>query len=180
MGLFSKKENKKDHQRTVSTDERLAVPNGEVHDPVLTAVREQQPYEEAAALPSQNMSPSGALRDVFGNQIKNPDVSNPARSRDERPLDTIRAFEFSATGDERLRDQTETQRLGFRPRADFVAMPQFESNPYAHDDNVISLGDPNAAPVEMEKREVQYGTPQPVKNMNKKKGMFSRKKKEKN
>ena len=39
-------------------------------------------------------------KDVFGNDIAEPDRSNPTRSRHERPLDTIRSFEAAAYGKE--------------------------------------------------------------------------------
>ncbi|ORY80330.1 hypothetical protein BCR37DRAFT_330834, partial [Protomyces lactucae-debilis] len=32
-------------------------------------------------------------KDVYGRHIDQPDLSNPTRSRFERPLDTIRSFE---------------------------------------------------------------------------------------
>lgn len=39
-------------------------------------------------------------KDVYGNEITEPDHSNPTRSRHERPLDTIRSFEAAALGKE--------------------------------------------------------------------------------
>ncbi|CCG81936.1 Putative uncharacterized protein [Taphrina deformans PYCC 5710] len=39
-------------------------------------------------------------KDVYGHPIAEPDLSNPTRSRHERPLDTIRAFEAAAYGKE--------------------------------------------------------------------------------
>lgn len=116
-----------------------------LHDPILKAVQERQPWEDMTfAHPVAAITPSSALRDVFGQPITNPDISNPARSREERPLDTIRSFEYSTSGDERIKDAMETQHLGFRPRQDFDPMPRFETNPYSN--NVISFGDPNAPP----------------------------------
>lgn len=39
-------------------------------------------------------------KDVYGQEIVEPDLSNPTRSRHERPLDTIRSFEAAAYGKE--------------------------------------------------------------------------------
>ena len=39
-------------------------------------------------------------KDMFGNDIAEPDRSNPTRSKHERPLDTIRSFELAAYGKE--------------------------------------------------------------------------------
>lgn len=39
-------------------------------------------------------------KDTYGNEIAEPDRSNPTRSRHERPLDTIRSFEAAAYGKE--------------------------------------------------------------------------------
>lgn len=39
-------------------------------------------------------------KDVYGQDIVEPDFSNPTRSRHERPLDTIRSFEAAAYGKE--------------------------------------------------------------------------------
>lgn len=46
-------------------------------------------------------------------------MSNPARERNERPLDTIRGFEYAITGDMYYRDQLESQRLGWGFHEDF-------------------------------------------------------------
>lgn len=139
MGLFSKKNKGEDkgYDKMPSSSE--------LRDPILKAVHEQQPFEQMANEHAvAAMTPSGALRDIFGKPILNPDLSNPARAREERPLDTIRSFEYSTTGDERIRDTMETPALGFRPRQEFNSMPRFEANPYSN--NVISFGDPNAPP----------------------------------
>lgn len=178
MGLFSKKKKEDDDRGHTSHEDAKAL-HPQIHDPILTAIQEQQPYEVGSSDPTQSVSPSGALRDVFGNQIVNPDISNPARSREERPLDTIRSFEYSATGDESLRELQETQRLGFRPRDQFSSMPHFETNPYAQDENIISFGDPNAA---VDERKDIYYPPPPqstsAPDKKKKKGLFRRKDKD--
>lgn len=171
MGLFSRKKNKEDDD----SDTKLQQPK-ELHDPILKAVHERQPFEEMANVhATEAITPSGALRDVFGNPISNPDLSNPARSRDERPLDTIRTFEYSTTGDEQLRESMETQQLGFQPRQDFSSVPTFESNPYSN--NVISFGDPNAPPESTDTiQENEYFLKQEAVKKKKKRGLFGRKK----
>lgn len=96
-----------------------------IHDPILTAVNEAQPFEEAnqsryaERRPSYLSQESGDLKDIFGQPIVNPDMLNPTRSRNERPLDTIRAFEYAITGDNTYHDQLETRRLGWNFHEDF-------------------------------------------------------------
>lgn len=149
MGLFSKKnkdeikpEKKEDFH--VRGHDKMPSSSG-LHDPILKAVHELQPFEQMTSEhATAAITPSGALRDIFGKPILNPDLSNPARAREERPLDTIRSFEYSTTGDERIKDTMETVALGFRPRQEFNSMPRYETNPYSN--NVISFGDPNAPP----------------------------------
>lgn len=95
-----------------------------IHDPILTAVNEAQPFEEAnqaqfTRKPSYLSNESGDLKDIFGNKIRQSDVLNPTRSRNERPLDTIRSFEYAITGDISYRDQLESDRLGWGFHEDF-------------------------------------------------------------
>ncbi|KAI3406865.1 hypothetical protein KGF56_000326 [Candida oxycetoniae] len=95
-----------------------------VHDPILTAVNEAQPFEQAAQRldnrrPSYLSNESNDLKDIFGQPIRNTDMSNPTRSRNERPLDTIRGFEYAITGDVSYRDQLESSRLGWGFHEDF-------------------------------------------------------------
>lgn len=54
----------------------------------------------AVALQSTSLASIRAIqyRDAFGNPIADPDLSNPTRSRWERPLDTIRGFEAAIDG----------------------------------------------------------------------------------
>lgn len=171
MGLFSKKKDKEAVDKDLKLEKQA-----ELHDPILKAVHERQPFEEMTSDPAtEAITPSGALRDVFGNPISNPDLSNPARSRDERPLDTIRTFEYSTTGDEQIKESMETQKLGFIPRQDFNSMPRFESNPYSN--NVISFGDPNAPPESTDTiQENEYFLKQEVGKKKKKRGLFGKKK----
>jgi len=137
MAIFSKRASKDsigEMPKVVLTkkDKHIKTASSEIHDPILTAIRDAQPFEVSNEHNSNaGLSPQGRYRDIFGNIITNPDQSNPTRLRDERPLDTIRAFEFAYTGDERLRDEMETQRLGWSTRRDFNPMPTFQSNPYA-------------------------------------------------
>jgi len=97
-----------------------------VHDPILTAVNEQQPFEQAAdrsnnnnRRPSYLSQDSTDLKDIFGNPISQSDMSNPTRARNERPLDTIRGFEYAITGEVGYRDQLESLRLGWGFHEDF-------------------------------------------------------------
>ncbi|KAH3674619.1 hypothetical protein WICMUC_003165 [Wickerhamomyces mucosus] len=158
MGIFRK--NSTSSQNSGGDDRKVRltkedaqnykIRTGSVHDPILQAVNEAQPFEEAetsfenqqvsengipqanngnSRLSYQVLATNGKLQDVFGNPITKPDISNPTRSRDERPLDTIRSFEYAITGDLSFRDRLETDQFGFRPRPDF---PKFgNGNPYS-------------------------------------------------
>jgi hypothetical protein len=112
-----------EYQSKSSNDYKMHSAN--VHDPILTAVNEQQPFEQAnnnsrdARRPSYLSQESNDLKDIFGNSIRQGDMSNPTRSRNERPLDTIRGFEYAITGDLSYRDQLETLRLGWGFHDDF-------------------------------------------------------------
>lgn len=131
MGLFGKKKNDDDkkHSKKKSGDIKLNITDDDerrmktrsqnLHDPILDAVNEAQPFEEANIHQRSSSIGNGVLSDVFGNQIVNPDVSNPTRARDERPLDTVRAFEYSITGDPIYHEQLESQIIGWKVRDDF-------------------------------------------------------------
>lgn len=129
MGLFSRKHssrpgrvvraklNKEDH-------ESFKLRSTNVNTPVLLAVNEAQPFEQAADTFLRNKSlilcsNGNVMKDVFGKNIDQPDISNPTRSRDERPLDTIRGFEYAISGDPQWIDMLETPRYGFNVRPDF-------------------------------------------------------------
>ncbi|QID85317.1 hypothetical protein GRS66_007888 [Saccharomyces pastorianus] len=108
--------------------------------PILEAVQEAQPFEEATFSNFQNKHPltenstcnaytvydaNGKLKpikDTFGKDIAIPDMSNPTRPRDERPMDTIRGFEYSITKDPRWLQELETSKLGFKVRSGFSAI----------------------------------------------------------
>lgn len=127
MGLFGKKEESGDHKRSAPRDiqiteedeRRMKARSQNLHDPILNAVTEAQPFEEANVHQRNSSIGNGILSDIFGNQIVNPDVSNPTRSRDERPLDTIRGFEYSITGDPIYHEQLESHIIGWKVRDDY-------------------------------------------------------------
>ncbi|KAK2758821.1 hypothetical protein FQN54_003513 [Arachnomyces sp. PD_36] len=66
-------------------------------DPTL-AISEAQPA--VIALEKSNLESLRMVqhKDVYGNPIVDPDISNPTRHRLERPLDTIRSFEAAIDG----------------------------------------------------------------------------------
>ncbi|EDO18798.1 hypothetical protein Kpol_1028p74 [Vanderwaltozyma polyspora DSM 70294] len=115
--------------------DRLKVRTASVADPILEAVQEAQPFEQMAGTFEENANrhsyytnENEVLQDIFGQPINQPDISNPTRARDERPLDTIRSFEYAISGDPSWAQQLETQQYGFRVRPDF---PNFGGvNPY--------------------------------------------------
>ncbi|KAI1465723.1 uncharacterized protein F4812DRAFT_466166 [Daldinia caldariorum] len=68
-------------------------------DPTL-AMTELEPAMEAQAKGGVHAASLRSFqhKDIYGNLITDPDRSNPTRSRLERPLDTIRAFEAAIDG----------------------------------------------------------------------------------
>lgn len=204
MGLFRRESNSSSHsggsggkakvQITKDDERHYKVRTGSVHDPILQAVNEAQPFEEAA-LDQQDPSNSSLQRqsynmmaangagfyDVFGKAIHQPDISNPTRSRDERPLDTIRGFEYSITGDLTYKDRLETDSLGFRVRNDF---PSFAGgNPYGASAQQYNAGNGySQAPIHSFSGDQQafeqgvYEAPAKKVETKKKKGLFGRKK----
>lgn len=162
--------------------DRLKVRTASVADPILEAVQEAQPFEQAIDTFHDNknrksyFSYDGAnvLRDVFGQPIHQPDVSNPTRARDERPLDTIRSFEYAVSGDPSWGQQLETSQYGFRVRPDF---PLFASNPYGMNGE---QGMPQQPQTYAEQAVYQAPVPDPSQAKKKKRNFFSRKKKDKN
>ncbi|KAK9240160.1 hypothetical protein V1525DRAFT_371075 [Lipomyces kononenkoae] len=97
---------------------RMKQRTANIADPILTAMREEQPFEVSAAHLGEHssVSPEMHMRDMFGNVIQEPDRSNPTRSRSERPLDTIRSFEYAVTGDRHLKEQIFRERLPWEGR----------------------------------------------------------------
>ncbi|ODV94899.1 hypothetical protein PACTADRAFT_43366 [Pachysolen tannophilus NRRL Y-2460] len=172
---------------TKADEKNFKMRSQNVHDPILSAVNEAQPYEEQANVHvrSSSLSTEGQkqLKDIFGQPIVQPDISNPTRARDERPLDTIRAFEYAITGDLTYKQQLETPQLGWKLRTN---MPNFQSNPYGNSqyadtnenynvtntNNVISFGNDNP-----NTEQSVYVAPAPkVEEKKKKRGLFGRKK----
>ncbi|KAG5420124.1 hypothetical protein I9W82_002004 [Candida metapsilosis] len=147
MAIFRGKSTKKtpqdgniDVKITHEDEEHYKLHTANVHDPILTAVNEAQPFEQAAQRdtrrPSYLSNDSADLKDIFGQPIRQTDMSNPTRNRNERPLDTIRGFEYAITGDVSYRDQLESGRLGWGFHEDF---PYYNLNG-EQDDGVGQMG----------------------------------------
>ncbi|CCH60482.1 hypothetical protein TBLA_0C06900 [Henningerozyma blattae CBS 6284] len=173
----SKHDSKTDIKVSKEDQERLKVRTASVADPILDAVQEAQPFEQAADTFQDNINrssylsndPNEILRDIFGQPITVADVSNPTRARDERPLDTIRSFEYAISGDPIWAEQLETSTYGFRPRPDF---PTFGTT--AYDQNGMPI-----QPVQMYGEQGVYQAPitGPSDGKKKKKrGLFGKKK----
>ncbi|KAF1944079.1 hypothetical protein EJ02DRAFT_108440 [Clathrospora elynae] len=87
-------------------------PSDKVHYDVTTkadpnaAMNELQPIAAALEKPTLQSLRSFQHNDPAGNPIADPDLSNPTRSRWERPLDTIRSFEAAIDGEYRRRAQS--------------------------------------------------------------------------
>ncbi|KAG7825367.1 hypothetical protein KL909_001659 [Ogataea angusta] len=189
MGLFKRSSqssgDKMKVKLTHEDEKRLKMRSANVHDPILDAVNEAQPFEQSANEHQRQSSLGDAgLRDVFGNTIVNPDISNPSRSRDERPMDTIRSFEYSVTGDPTYKQQLETPSLGWRVRQDF---PLYTSNQYAQgygagqqqfDEYGQPIYDGNAyqRPQTSSTEQGVYTAPAPKEPEKKKRGLLGRKK----
>lgn len=128
MGVFHRNTSGKlNRQQSLAQKPKLEkadkMNKGDVENSVLTAVSELQPFEQAAGpqrKQSYLLANSHNLTDIFGTKITNSDISNPTRARNERPLDTIRAFEYAITGDIAYRDQLELHRLGWGFHDDFL------------------------------------------------------------
>ncbi|GMM28601.1 hypothetical protein DAMA08_013170 [Martiniozyma asiatica (nom. inval.)] len=118
MGIFSKQKDSED-KITVEDEKRMKMRSTNLHDPILSAVNNAQPYEEANVHIRSSSLGEGVLNDVFGNPIVDPDISNPTRSRNERPLDTIRGFEYSIAPHPALASQLESNQLGWGVRDDY-------------------------------------------------------------
>jgi hypothetical protein len=173
MPLFGRKA-KQDEPVFISRQHNKKMSTADIHDPILTAIRAEQPFEVSNDPATVQLSPQGRHRDIFGNLITDADRSNPTRPRNERPLDTIRSFEYACTGDERLREEMETPRLGWSTRQ-LSSMPRFESNPYAP---VASSSSNNVISFTGAKTNDSYVTSvSKDDNKKKKRGFFSRKKK---
>lgn len=138
MGLFAKKDKNDDKKYgksgpiddkiTAEDEKRMKTRSQNLHDPILNAVNGAQPFEEANVHQRNSSIGDGLLNDIFGAKIVNPDISNPTRSRDERPLDTIRAFEYAITGDPIYHEQLESNIIGWRVRDDFPLSNGYDGN----------------------------------------------------
>jgi hypothetical protein len=91
----SRKESDSERRKTHYDPTTKANPNA--------AMNEAQPIAAALEKPTLQSLRSFQHSDVNGNLIAEPDLSNPTRSRWERPLDTIRSFEAAIDGEYRRR-----------------------------------------------------------------------------
>jgi len=99
--LHQVKSNKQKHERKVSDHydpNTKANPNA--------AMNEAQPIAAALEKPTLQSLRSFQHSDASGNPIVDPDLSNPTRSRWERPLDTIKSFEAAIDGEYKRRAQS--------------------------------------------------------------------------
>lgn len=161
---------------------------------LLQAVNEAQPFEQAHQhetnadgsahrRTSYLSQESENLKDIFGQPIAQGDMSNPTRSRNERPLDTIRAFEYAITRDLSYREQLETQRLGWGfhedfPFYSFQQQPdqQQQSQQPGFERPVINFGTLLAQPI-YQAPNYSASSLRPEGKKKAKKGLFGRKKK---
>ncbi|KAF8424682.1 hypothetical protein EV426DRAFT_88016 [Tirmania nivea] len=100
------------------------------------AITEEEPFAMAQAKPTESRTVA-QYKDVYGNPIIEPDLSNPTRSRWERPLDTIRSFEAQINKD-------------FRRQSAFAVVGPFDPSLY-HRNN----GAQRYAPVDAYNRSYQ-------------------------
>jgi len=95
------------HERKISDSEKRKThydPNTKANPN--SAMNEIQPIAAALEKPTLESLRSFQHKDASGNEIVDPDLSNPTRSRWERPLDTIRSFEAAIDGEYRRRAQS--------------------------------------------------------------------------
>ncbi|OJD14116.1 hypothetical protein AJ78_05517 [Emergomyces pasteurianus Ep9510] len=87
------------HKKSLSeTHQEKEANRPRTHADPTRAIQELQP--SAVALQKSNLESLRAMqhKDIYGNPITDPDLSNPTRHRFERPLDTIRSFEAAIDG----------------------------------------------------------------------------------
>lgn len=98
MGLFSSSKRKKELKEAKaslrSLEKRKSYKMATSTIDPTKALNEMQPWQVNQERTSNTLS-SLAHKDVWGNEIREPDRSNPTRNRWERPLDTIRGFQES-------------------------------------------------------------------------------------
>ncbi|TGZ81977.1 hypothetical protein EX30DRAFT_371172 [Ascodesmis nigricans] len=97
MGFFSsstKKKERKAAQKQLKSMEKARkskVVDTRNIDPT-KAITELQPWQLSNEHNSKSLSQL-RHKDIWGNDIKEPDLTNPTRNRWERPLDTVRGFQ---------------------------------------------------------------------------------------
>ncbi|KAK9462483.1 uncharacterized protein V1516DRAFT_620375 [Lipomyces oligophaga] len=183
--------------------ERMKQRTANIADPILSAMTEEQPFQVVNNHAGDtSVSPELHVRDIFGSPIEDPDLSNPTRHRSERPLDTIRGFEFAATGDKHIKEQIFRERLPWEGRrytppannnnggqngtggyANGYSGNGNENDQQAYDDYGNPIQSENTAPA---RTPIQLGnagadvdySPAPPAKEKKKRGLFGRKKKD--
>ncbi|KAF2234525.1 hypothetical protein EV356DRAFT_532834 [Viridothelium virens] len=104
---------KVDLQETDADKRRWHMKEGTKANPN-TAIDEAQPAAVANQRSTMDSVRSVEWKDSTGNVISDPDLSNPSRSRWERPLDTIRSFEAAIDGQHKKRQSiVRTESEGF-------------------------------------------------------------------
>ncbi|KAI5820463.1 hypothetical protein BZA77DRAFT_78707 [Pyronema omphalodes] len=95
MGWFRTSKKDKERKEAMKTlkhfDKKKANKMSTNADPS-KAITELQPFQVNQEKPRQGLS-DFTHKDIYGREIREPDLSNPTRNRWERPLDTIRAFQ---------------------------------------------------------------------------------------
>ncbi|KAI5820527.1 hypothetical protein BZA77DRAFT_300992 [Pyronema omphalodes] len=96
MGLFGKSKNKEEKEALRALERFDRKRNSKMATTVdpSRAIHELQPWQVNQEKPRQGLS-NFSHKDIWGRDIKEPDLTNPTRDRWERPLDTIRAFQAS-------------------------------------------------------------------------------------
>ncbi|EOA89026.1 hypothetical protein ACJQWK_06230 [Exserohilum turcicum] len=115
------------------------------------AMMEQQPIAAALEKPTLQSLRGFQHTDSAGNPIVDPDLSNPTRSRWERPLDTIRSFEAAIDNEYRRRsqsvraDQTEVMSSYGSRRSSYYggAAHNNDQNRYSTNSGYFSQGRPS-------------------------------------
>ncbi|CAA19572.1 hypothetical protein POMI540_1419 [Schizosaccharomyces pombe] len=91
-----------------------------------TAITELEPYEMAQ---TNKEVPTTSLlsKDYYGHSIEEPDENNPTRWRYERPLDTVRAWQYLIDCDENFKTKPHREQNQYRPTADSFRPLSFAS-----------------------------------------------------
>ncbi|ODV92796.1 hypothetical protein CANCADRAFT_93472 [Tortispora caseinolytica NRRL Y-17796] len=123
---------------------------------VLNAVNEAQPYEVNSGHSEGTLSPDMVSRDLTGKPIANPDHTNPTRARDERPLATIRGFEYCATGDPSYLDQMQREGYNWHDRR-YTQESDFDWKTRNYRVHHAAQYDEYGRPIESDPYSYQYG-----------------------